>query len=96
MLNFLSLLTTTTTFILYLKVTRKVLQIFVQVDTGKSEFSKLIESDYHYVTNYNLCQSHKGNDTHYVSITKQSHIYLNQCFQYHPNMHQGNYLNHYG
>ena len=46
--------TTTTTFISYLKVTHRVLQFFVQVDTGRSEFSNLIESDYHWVTNFNL------------------------------------------
>ena len=39
--------TTTTTFISYLKVTHRVLQFFVQVDTGRSEFSELIESDCH-------------------------------------------------
>ena len=62
--------TTTTTFISNLKVTHRVLQFFVQVDTGRSEFSELIESDCHYVTNYNLYRSHKRNDTHYIRITK--------------------------
>ena len=61
--------TTTTTFISYLKVTQS-FTIFLKVDTGRSEFSELIESDCHYVTDYNLCRSHKGNDTHYIRITK--------------------------
>ena len=39
--------TTTTTFISYLKLTHRVLQFFVQVDTGRSEFNELIESDCH-------------------------------------------------
>ena len=63
--------TTTTTFISYLKLTHRVLQFFVQVDTGRSEFNELIESDCHLVTNYNLFRSHKRNNTHYFRITKQ-------------------------
>ena len=41
------------------------------MDTGRSEFSELIESDCHKVTNYNLFRSHKKNDAHYIRITKQ-------------------------